>query len=113
MELVNSGIQPMQNLSILRQVKDVELLHPDGQEALRTDGKGFAKRNIENGLAALEKLISRDEGRYAAGTTYPTMADLFVIPQLYNADRFGVEMYEILTLIHMATASNSMFFRCE
>ena len=95
-ELVNSGIQPMQNLSVLRQVKEVQLLHPDGQEAPpATDGKGFAKKNIENGLAALERLVAASAGsggRFASGSEFPTMADLFIIPQLYNADRFGVDM---------------------
>jgi maleylpyruvate isomerase len=101
-ELVNSGIQPMQNLSILRQVKEVELLHPDGQTALpRTDGKGFAKANIERGLASLERLVAgaaSNGGRFAAGTDYPTVADLCVIPQLYNADRFAVDMAPFPTL---------------
>merc|ERR1712137_771780 len=86
----------MQNLSVLRQVKEVQLLHPDGQEAApATDGKGFAKKNIENGLAALERLVAASAGsggRFASGAEFPTMADLFVIPQLYNADRFGVDM---------------------
>lgn len=102
MELVNSGIQPMQNLSILRQVKEVELLHHDGQAAPpRTDGKGFAKVNIEKGLASLERLVAAAHvhGRFAAGTDFPTMADLFVIPQLYNADRFAVDMAHFPALV--------------
>lgn len=61
-----------------------------------TDGRGFAKSNIEKGLASLEVLVSSlgggTNGLFAAGTPYPTVADLTLIPQIYNAARFNVDL---------------------
>lgn len=56
------------------------------------DGRGFGKLAIEKGLAVLEKKISRaGSGRFAVGTTTPTLADIAIVPQLYNARRFGID----------------------
>ena len=63
---------------------------------MHTDGRGFAKRNIEKGLHTLENLVSSlgggVNGLYSAGTNTPTVADFALIPQLYNATRFGVDL---------------------
>jgi maleylpyruvate isomerase len=40
------------------------------------------------GLAALEAVVSGTSGRYAVGDSV-TMADLAIVPQLYNARRYG------------------------
>lgn len=111
-EIVNSGIQPMQNLSVLRQVKDAVLLGPD---EVHTDGKGFGKSKIEQGLAVLEQLVltagGGSNGRFAGGTEYPTIADLCIIPQLYNAGRFGVDMSKYPSLVAVGqTAANHPAF---
>lgn len=109
-EVVNSNIQPMQNLAVLRQVKQAQLL---GEEAM-TDGKGFATKNIEKGLAVLEQLVVASQSSklgsfvgfkkgslFSAGTSFPTVADLCIIPQLYNANRFGIDLspYPSLTAV--------------
>eukprot|EP00602_Paraphysomonas_sp_CaronLab_P009709 CAMPEP_0185024984 /NCGR_PEP_ID=MMETSP1103-20130426/8119_1 /TAXON_ID=36769 /ORGANISM="Paraphysomonas bandaiensis, Strain Caron Lab Isolate" /LENGTH=686 /DNA_ID=CAMNT_0027558089 /DNA_START=53 /DNA_END=2113 /DNA_ORIENTATION=- len=103
-EVINSGIQPMQNLSVLRQVKDVELLQADvGESGVHTDGRGFAKSSIEKGLKVVEQLVSAigggSSGKFAAGTEYPTVADITIVPQLYNADRFGVDLSSYPSLV--------------
>lgn len=61
-----------------------------------TDGRGFAKCNIEKGLETLEGLVSSlgggVNGLFAAGTATPTVADMLVVPQLYNAGRFNIDL---------------------
>jgi hypothetical protein len=61
-----------------------------------TDGRGFAKCNIEKGLETLEGLISSlgggVNGAFAAGTGVPTVADMLLVPQLYNAGRFNIDL---------------------
>ncbi len=79
-ELVNSGIQPLQNLAVLRQV-----------EALGADRIAWGKGVIERGLAAFQQQARSTAGRYCVGDEV-TVADLFLVPQLYNARRFGCDL---------------------
>lgn len=46
---------------------------------------------IEEGFDALEVLIARHGRGFAFGAT-PTLADCYLVPQVYSAERFGVEM---------------------
>jgi maleylpyruvate isomerase len=77
-EIVNSGIQPMQNLTTVRAVL-----------ALGGDDKVWAQRFIQSGLAALEAAVA-PAGRFAVGDA-PSLADCCLIPQLFAARRFGVD----------------------
>ena len=82
-EHVNSGIQPFQNAVTLRWIRE---------NAPGTD-RAWTARWIGDGLAALERAVL--EGR-PAGSRFchgdqPTLADLYLVPQLYGARRFGVD----------------------
>ncbi len=93
-EIVNSGIQPLQSLSLLRQVKSVELIGTAGNNLGPRD---FAVDAIVRGFVAIEALLEENMGGadstlFAAGTTRPSIADVFLVPQVYNAGRFGVSM---------------------
>lgn len=91
-ELVNSGIQPLQNLSTTRKV-----------QAFGGDDKAWVKSFIADGLAAFEAQVKHTAGRYCIGDL-PTIADCCLIPQLYSARRFGVpvEQFPYLALIERA-----------
>jgi maleylpyruvate isomerase len=88
-EIVNSGIQPFQNLSVLKHVSP----EPEAQRA-------WAAHFIGRGLSALEAAMTRNEsedaggervkGPYAFGST-PTAADVFLVPQFAGAQRFKVD----------------------
>lgn len=80
-EVINSGIQPFQNLSVLKLVKNE--LHGDDQ--------AFARRFIEKGLAAFDELSEEVGGTFSVGDA-PTLADALLIPQLYGSRRFGVDL---------------------
>ena len=74
-----------------------------GHAAKLTEGDGDAKASwmrhfIEPGLRAFKALLNQPAtGRFCHGDT-PTMADSCLIPQLYNAWRWGVP-YEHLEKI--------------
>ncbi len=110
-EIVASGIQPLQNLSVLRQVKQVEIT---GTHQL-TDSRGYAKHVIEKGLEILEHMVAigdssvpakRKRSSFAVGTESPSIADLAIIPQLYNATRFGVDINQYPNLVALNELCN-------
>jgi maleylpyruvate isomerase len=82
-EIVNSGIQPLQNLSVTRRL-----------QAAGVDDKAWVQHFISRGLAAFEHALelggSTAGWRFAAGDA-PTIADCCLVPQLYAARRFGVD----------------------
>ena len=87
-ELVNAGIQPLQNLAVL---KEIEAL---SDAATRAD---WGRRHIEAGLLAFEREVQRTAGIFSVGDA-PSWADLALVPQLYNARRFGCDLTEMPTL---------------
>jgi len=90
-EVINSGVQPLQNLSLLQ-----KLARDYG-----TDKVTWAHQAISHGLYALEQTLNAhlplahtqtpDTPQFLVGNT-PSVADLCLIPQLYNARRFGVDL---------------------
>ena len=79
-EIVNSGIQPLQNLSTTKAVK-----------AFGGDEVVWPKSFIADGLVAFER-VARDTARtFCIGDT-PTIADCCLVPQLASARRFGVDI---------------------
>jgi len=86
-EHVNSGIQPLQNASPLRMLREKEA----GFD------KAWARHWIAFGLAGLERAAALEGGRFASGDQ-PGLADCYLVPQLYNARRFEVELAPYPTL---------------
>lgn len=80
-ELVNSGIQPLQNLSVLAAVDELQA----GQRA------GWGRRWITSGLDAYAAETVRHMGRFSVGDAV-SWADICLIPQLYNARRFDCDL---------------------
>ena len=95
-EIINSGIQPLQNLTTTRAVKKL-----GGDDAV------WPITFIANGLAAYEqlaldtaKVLGAAPGSFSVGDA-PTIADCCLIPQLASARRFGVDYkkHELLVRI--------------
>jgi maleylacetoacetate isomerase len=51
----------------------------------------WMKHFISDGLRKLEAMLDEGDGKFSFGDT-PTMADLCLVPQVYNARRWGVDM---------------------
>lgn len=78
-EIINSGIQPIQNLKVLKYVED------------KFEKMEWGKHWIEEGFIALEATLDKTASIYCVEDT-PTAADMFLVPQVYNANRFNVDM---------------------
>lgn len=88
-ELVNAGIQPLQNLAVLQHLDDL------GQ-----DSKEWARHWIQRGLLAFDEISRETRGAHCVGN-HVTWADLFLIPQLYNARRFGIDLSGLPALLEI------------
>ncbi len=87
-EVVNAGTQPLQNSAVLLRVKN----------ELRGDEQAWARHFIARGLTALEALARDSAGRFLVGEAV-SVADVCLVPQLYNARRYGVEVGAYPTLL--------------
>lgn len=81
-EIVNAGIQPLQNVSV-----QALLQKHAGSDVNRS----FRDTTIVAGLKRVEELANAQPGPYFAGVEL-SMADLFIVPQLYNAERFRIDL---------------------
>ena len=88
---VACDIHPLNNLRVLKYLKG-ELGH--SQEEADT----WYRHWIVEGLGALEQMAARRSGGFLFGDA-PTMADVCLVPQLYNARRFDVSLDDYPTLL--------------
>jgi maleylpyruvate isomerase len=79
-EIVNSGIQPLQNLSTTKKVKQ-----------LGGDDGPWVRDFITSGLAAFAAATVEVAGQFCVGDV-PTIADCCLVPQLASARRFGADI---------------------
>jgi maleylpyruvate isomerase len=96
-EMVNSGIQPLQNLSVLQFVK----------HELKGDDKSFPAHWNARGLTALEAAVKETAGTYCLGETV-SFADIFLVPQLYGARRYEVDLTPFPTLTRIEAACEKL-----
>ncbi len=89
-ETINAGIQPLQNLNVLQDLKTRYGVDQDGVAE-------WVAHWIAKGLDAVEKEVAPHAGRFCFGDQV-TAADMFLAPQVYNAVRFKVDMAQFPTL---------------
>jgi maleylpyruvate isomerase len=93
-EHVNSGIQPLQNAVVLRTLK----------EKVPGWDRAWAQHFIGRGLDGLERAVQDGgAGRFAHGDT-PGLADCYLVPQLFNARRYGLDPSPWPTLLRIEAA---------
>lgn len=95
-EIVNSGIQPLQNLTVT-----------DRLEAGGGDAQAWRHHFISRGLAALEHTATVTAGAFLVGDA-PSVADVYLIPQLYNARRFSLDLTSYPTLTRVEAACEAL-----
>jgi maleylpyruvate isomerase len=95
-EIVNSGIQPLQNLSVTRAIK-----------AMGADDAAWTRGHIERGLAAYAAACADVAGTFSVGDA-PSIADCCLVPQLYSARRFGASLAGLDRLVAIETACNAL-----
>ncbi|KHL26875.1 maleylacetoacetate isomerase [Croceibacterium mercuriale] len=98
--LIGCDIHPLQNLRVL------DTLRADF-DATTEEVSAWAVRWIEDGFAALETLVAQHGGTYAFGDR-PTLADCYLVPQLFNAQRFGVDLAPFPRLVAAGEATSAL-----
>lgn len=99
--IIGCDVHPLQNLRVLNYLRSTFQQDDTGVEA-------WCRHWIGTGLSGVEKLAENHSkhGRYCVGDL-PTLADVWLIPQLYNANRFSVDLdpFPVITGIaeHCAT----------
>lgn len=83
-ELINSGIQPLQNLKVIKELEQ-------GFGLTKSDSDRFVKHWILDGMTKLEKLVATTAGSFCFGGEF-TAAECFLVPQCFAARRFGVTL---------------------
>jgi maleylpyruvate isomerase len=89
-EMINSGIQPLQNTSILEYLREVG--HDDSE---------WVRRWVPRGLAAVEAVVADGAGRFCVGDAV-TFADVCLVPQVEFARRFDIDLTRYPTLVRIA-----------
>jgi maleylpyruvate isomerase len=98
-QAVACDIHPVQNLKVLARLRELGL--PEEQVT------GWAAWANREGLAACEALIAGEPGPFCFGEA-PTVADLCLVPQLFNARRFGVDVSAYPRLLEAEAAAQAM-----
>jgi maleylpyruvate isomerase len=86
-ELVASGIQPLQNLSVTQHL-----------DQLGQDSKAWLQHWVGRGMRAFDDTARDTRGEFCVGDQV-SWADLCLIPQLYSARRFGIDLTEVPALL--------------
>lgn len=97
-QMVACDIHPLGNLRVL-QYLERELGAGDGQKT------AWSKHWIKVGFDAIEMVLAArgDAGKFCEGDT-PTLADCCLVPQVYNARRFGVVLSPYPTIVGIDSA---------
>jgi len=81
--IVACDIHPLNNMRIQKALSDLAV-DADGREA-------WSQRWIVDGFSALEPMIARHGKGFAFGDQ-PTIADCCLVPQVYSAERYKVDL---------------------
>jgi maleylpyruvate isomerase len=104
-QAITSDIHPLNNLRVLRYLEDVL-----AQDKAARDT--WYRHWVTVGFDALERWLVRDAatGRFCHGDS-PTLADICLVPQVFNARRFAVDMspYPKISAIDAACRALSAF----
>lgn len=97
---IGCDIHPLGNLRVLGALRDA--FGADGDQV-----KAWIGRWIGAGFAALEEMIARHGRGFAYGDA-PTLVDCYLVPQLYSAERFGVDCAPYPRLVAAVEAARAL-----
>jgi maleylpyruvate isomerase len=99
-QIVACDIHPLNNLRVLTALR--QELHADERQV-----SGWIARWIRDGFAALETLIARHGGRFAYGDK-PGLADCCLVPQVFAAERFDVDVAAFPRVLAVASRAREL-----
>ncbi|MDQ8032066.1 MAG: maleylacetoacetate isomerase [Bordetella sp.] len=93
---------PLNNLRVLKYLKHELKVSEDAKN-------GWYRHWVAVGLEAVERMLAASEatGRFCHGDT-PTLADLCLVPQVYNARRFDCDLSAYPTIERIDAACNAV-----
>lgn len=97
--MIACDIHPLCNLRVLRALKAMG----HGQDEIDI----WVRRWIGDGFAALEPMIARHGRGFCFGDA-PTVADCHLVPQLYNAERFALDLTPYPALVAAGAAARAL-----
>ena len=89
-QVIACDIQPLQNTGPLNRLRTL-----GADEAAVTE---WIRAAMRDGFSACEALIARTGGVFCFGDT-PTLADVCLVPQLYNARRHSLDLTPFARLV--------------
>ena len=98
---IGCDIHPIQNLRVLKKVKALTGKDEAGAE--------WARHWITAGFEALEKMVEPSQG--AGGFLFgegPSLAEIYLMPQIFNANRFGVDLAPFPKLVAANAAAEAV-----
>jgi maleylacetoacetate isomerase/maleylpyruvate isomerase len=100
--LIGCDIHPLNNLRVQQQLSRMGL-----DEAARL---AWTQRWIQDGFAALEPMIARHTAGFAFGAE-PGLADCLLVPQVYSAERYEVDLgpYPAIRAVAQRCAAHPAF----
>lgn len=99
-QLIACEVHPLNNLRVLQYLTG-ELGVDD------TTKMTWYAHWIHQGFVSLEAMLTQHAGQFCYGDT-PTMADCCLIPQVYNAKRFNVDLSSYPTIMRIYEHCNSL-----
>ncbi len=99
---VGCDVHPLNNRRVLEYLRKQLSVPEDGVNA-------WCRNWIDSGFAALEQTLANDprRGRFCFGDT-PTVADVYLVPQVESARRFGVDLSSFPTLMAIDAACEAL-----
>jgi maleylpyruvate isomerase len=98
--IIACDIHPLNNLRVQAQLRQELAATPDQMQR-------WISRWVTDGFTALETLVARHGGAYAFGDS-PSFADCHLVPQVYSAERFGVDLAAFPRLLEVANAARAL-----
>jgi maleylpyruvate isomerase len=85
-QAIACDVHPLNNLRVLQYLENVLAVDKTARDT-------WYRHWVQIGFDALERTLTRDPatGRFCHGDV-PTMADVFLVPQVFNARRYAVDM---------------------
>ena len=93
-------IHPLNNLRVLKYLGGSLGIEEEQRDA-------WYRHWVSEGFAALEGLAGRRSGSFLFGNS-PTLADVCLVPQMYNARRFDVPLDAFPTLVRADASANAL-----
>ncbi|MBL0916833.1 MAG: maleylacetoacetate isomerase [Sphingopyxis sp.] len=98
--LIGCDIHPLNNLRVLNRLRSQF-------DASNAQVKEWIAHWVHEGLAAAETMIGESRGAFAFGDT-PTLADCYLVPQVYNAERYNVDLAAFPRVLAAAAAARAL-----